>query len=526
MLDNKVKIQNLKETITTKKDNDVISLNVVHRLLEKFHSKQIIYCHWKSNEHVREGMLGLTDLDILVDKKCYFALQTALSEAGYKRFNATPNNGYPAVEDYLAMDENTGKLIHLHLHYQLVAGIAHLKGTHLPWEDTVLNTGKLDKENGIYVVDPNVEMILLLVRAALKIRNRDYIFEGLGKKYFKGDLEKEFFWLKKRIDNQKILAITTSLLKDKKAALLLQKMVQGEPTLKQLGRFSRTASTLHIYRTYHPSEARIRRWVRELLWALGVINKRYLHAATPLRRIPSTGGLFIALMGCDGSGKSTQMKAILKWLSWKIDVMPIYFGSGDGPSSLLRKPFNLVARLIRDLPGFKTKKSEVKSEAADNVTVAQFNEPLLRKIARIPWGLVLAYEKCSKIRKATKARNRGMIVVSDRYPQNQIMGFNDGPLISYLHDQKFWLFRKLADLESTPYRWAELNPPDVVIKLDINPKAALARKPDADISEYQRRVAAIKQIHFPESTKVVQINAEEPLEVVQLKIKKAIWESL
>jgi hypothetical protein len=519
MKNNKVEAQ----TLTPAKKPT--GLDVVNKLLEKFHKEDLIYCHWKSNEHVREGILGLTDLDVLVDKRASLLLQKALSESGFKRFCATPNNGYPAVDDYLAMDEETGKLIHLHLHYQLVAGVAHLKGTHLPWENLVLTKRILDQENNIYVVDPNVEMILLLVRAALKLRTRDYMLNRLSKNYFSGDFATEFYWLKKRIDPEKMLEISTELMGEK-AGLSLQDMVLEQPSLEQLRALLKNESTLHLYKTYGAFEERGRRWLRELLWGWGVVNKRYLHAAIPFRRIPATGGMLIALMGCDGSGKSTQMKALIKWLSWKVDVVPIYFGSGDGPSSLLRKPLNLMARMIRDVPGFKSNREHLNSANREKTLAVDANDPLLRIVARVPWALVLAYEKCTKIRKVTKARNRGMIVISDRYPQNQVMGFNDGPLLSRWLNHRSWLLRTLADWESTPYRWAELNTPDIVIKLNVTPEVALNRKADAGIEEYRRRVAAIKSFNYPATTKVVLINANEPLEEVLIKAKRSIWEEL
>jgi hypothetical protein len=288
----------------------------------------------------------------------------------------------------------------------------------------------------------------------------------------------------------------------------------------------KTATTLHLYKTYGTIEASIRRWLRELLWGWGVVNKRYLHAAIPLRRIPATGGLLIALMGCDGSGKSTQMKALIKWLTWKVDVVPLYFGSGDGSSSLLRKPLILMANLLRNVSGFKSNREHLSSADKETIQAVDAKDPLLRKIARVPWALVLAYEKCGKLRKATQARNRGMIVIGDRYPQNQIMGFNDGPLLSRWLDHPSWLLRKLADWESTPYRWAEQNAPDIIIKLDVSPEVALVRKADADILEYRRRVAAIQSFDYPATTKVVLINADEPLEDVLIKAKRSIWEEL
>ncbi len=56
MLDNKLEVQ--EPSIELSSVNDTSSLIVIRHLLEKLHSEDIIYCHWKSNEHVREGMLG------------------------------------------------------------------------------------------------------------------------------------------------------------------------------------------------------------------------------------------------------------------------------------------------------------------------------------------------------------------------------------------------------------------------------------------------------------------------------------
>lgn len=498
-------------------------LAVINKLLEILHREDIAYCHWKSNEHLLEGMEGLTDLDVLVDKRASLQLQQALCEAGFKRFCATPNNGYPAVDDYLAMDSETGKMIHLHMHYLLVAGEAYLKGAHLPWEDLVLNTRILDKEHNMYVVDPNVEMILLIVRAALKLRTRDYVFGLMGKSYFRGDFSVEFYWLQERINSDKILEISIDLLGEE-AGLILQKMALEKPTSTQLKALVKTSISLHLYKTFGAVESRVRRWIRELQWGLGVVNKRYVHTPIPLRRIPSTGGMLIALMGCDGSGKSTQMKALHKWLVWKLDIVPIYFGSGDGSSSLIRKPLNMLANLLRNVSALKANRDDSNSSDKEKKVSVDANDPLLRVIARVPWALVLAYEKCNKIRQATKARNRGMIVICDRYPQNQIMGFNDGPLLSRWLNHNSWFLRTLADWESTPYRWAEINLPDIVIKLEVTPEVALERKQDAGIEEYRRRADAIKSFTYPPVTKVVRINADLPLEEVLMQAKNSIWE--
>ena len=127
----------------------------------------------------------------------------------------------------------------------------------------------------------------------------------------------------------------------------------------------------------------------------------------------------MALLGCDGSGKSTHIKEIAEWLSWKLDVLPIYFGSGDGPGSLLRWPLKLAADIMRRKG--PTGMSKASMRLRDDVS-------WYKRFGRVPWALFLAMEKRKKLKRLWRARNRGMIVLCDRFPQNQIKGFNDGPL--------------------------------------------------------------------------------------------------
>src|SRR5688572_32969105 len=94
-------------------------------------------------------------------------------------FRSLPHRGYPGVESFVGMDYDTGVLLHLHLHYQLTVGERHLKSYNLPWEDLVLSTRVLDEASGTYVADPNLEYMLLMVRAGLKVRVRERLRAAL-----------------------------------------------------------------------------------------------------------------------------------------------------------------------------------------------------------------------------------------------------------------------------------------------------------------------------------------------------------
>src|SRR5262245_59177195 len=57
----------------------------------------IRYCHFKSNQHLEEALQGITDLDVLVDRRAGPKLTEILAGLGCKRFSAPPGGDYPAV---------------------------------------------------------------------------------------------------------------------------------------------------------------------------------------------------------------------------------------------------------------------------------------------------------------------------------------------------------------------------------------------------------------------------------------------
>ncbi len=145
---------------------------------------------------------------------------------------------------------------------------------------------------------------------------------------------------------------------------------------------------------------------------------------------------------------------------------------------------------------------------------------------RAVWALVLAFEKRSKIRSSVKARNRGMIVVCDRYPQIQSMGFNDGPLLSEWLESPSGLRRRLARWEFETYQQLTLTAPDLVVKMDVTPEVAYRRKTDTPAGEVERRRIAVQKVDYGPRSEVLEVDATRPLAEVLLEVKKAIWAQL
>ena len=142
------------------------------------------------------------------------------------------------------------------------------------------------------------------------------------------------------------------------------------------------------------------------------------------------------------------------------------------------------------------------------------------------WALVLALEKRSKMRSVVKARNRGMAVVCDRYPQVQVTGFNDGPLLAGWIDSAWSWRRWLSRWELEVYRSAARNAPDLAIKLKVSPDVAGRRKPEVTAAEVSRRLGALARIEYGERCDHLVLDADRPLEQILADVKRAIWERL
>lgn len=501
-------------------------LAVVAGLLRTLNEDGIPYCHWKSNEHLRESLLGLTDLDVLVDRRSYRELSSVLDRLGFKRFDSIPGKAYPGVEDFLASDPGTGRLIHLHLHNRLTMGEKHLKGYRLPWESEILSTRKWDEESGAFIADPHIEILLLLVRSALKLRFRDRLFALGGRRIVDEDTSREFRWLTQRVDAAEVVALAQRLLGEASTGVVDDLLSTGPSFAKLLTLRRRARSMLGLARTYRPVMANCQRWAREVLWAWGVAGQLLFRRTNPIRRTNPRGGILIVILGCDGSGKSTMLREVVAWLSKKIDVAPIYFGSGDGPSSLLRWPFKLAVSFVSQTSLYRSYRQRRASARAPGPRTQPHQAPWFEEAFRVVYALVLSREKRARLQTASRARNLGMVVVCDRYPQNQVMGFNDGPLLSHLLAHRFALVRALARWESLPYGMSEASPPDLVVKLHVTPAMALRRKSDMDMAEVLRRVQAVKELSYAPSAHVADIDADQPLDVVLNQVKRAIWQEL
>ena len=177
-------------------------LRISKDTFSQFNENKIQYCHWKSNEHLMPGLNGETDLDVLVSPTDKSKCETVLHNLSYLQCISQYGAIYPKVDDWIGFDEQTGKLIHIHLHYKMITGHKGMKEYTLPWDELCLETRVLDPETNVYIMDPNLEIITLYCRICLKKPTSEInrINKNKSPFRFSDDLKKEIDYLKSRID--------------------------------------------------------------------------------------------------------------------------------------------------------------------------------------------------------------------------------------------------------------------------------------------------------------------------------------
>jgi len=242
----------------------------------------------------------------------------------------------------------------------------------------------------------------------------------------------------------------------------------------------------------------------------------------------------IAVIGCDGSGKST----LSRWLSDELaqhgdgDSQFIYFGTGDGPGSRLIRVLNWLKKRSRfgQKPSATDKVDGGQAVAgaavsvdgvAGKVPTTTGNTNKAPTVLRLLWAAAALSDRRAKMRELDRAVGGGMTVVTDRYPQAEFWGVHDGPRLGYLLEAESsrWL-QAIARREQSAYFNLVQRKPDLVILLDVSVELAHSRRPEEPVDELRRRIHVARSLRLQGAHRVV-LDASEPLDVVQRKALQA-----
>ena len=477
----------------------MIILNICKSLFEYLNHQNIRYCHWKSNAHLEKALHGKTDLDLLIHTDDRRQFEQACKQFAIKKILSPPEKQFPGLEDYLGFDHDTGHLIHLHVHYNLILGQKYIKNHHLPIENIIFQN--LTLKDGVAIPCPEMELILLIIRAHLKIDPISLLKHGIrnlqGQKYtpFPFDIEEELSVLISNCDTEKFkdilsachLPIPTTLFTAfiNKLSGKRYKCYDAFKTKKQItsslkGFRRRKGISLFLKYVY-----------------LNLLNSRGLRIFINQKKKKLVGkGKILSFVGADGSGKSTLVADLEKWLSWKLSVKRYYYGI---PKHGLINFIDYAIRATRKL----------------NVDfLATFIENCLWVlVARARYKVFLA---------SRKDTSQGTVVLTDRFPLQEFHNMEppmDGPR---LRTSTTKTGRCLSRLESNYYD--KIERPDCMFVLQANIDELRRRKTDLDLSTHKNKANAVSAIKG--NAQIILIDANKPYADVQLELKKNIWEFL
>jgi hypothetical protein len=488
-------------------------LSVYVQLIDRFARAGVAWCYWKSRRRAADALCGQTDLDIVVTHTGRHDARRVLLECGFKALSPVTDRADLSVECYFNHDEPSGLIARVDLHTRLALGGALFKTHRLPWEHSLIGRAERQPGSRLPLLDPASEAVLLVVRASLELRWHDPVkawsWSATTRKFA---LDRSF--LTTLVDRKAVRERAAELLDEAIAASIAAAFFDPRPLQSQRDLRRRIRKAVAHFRTHSCIEGATRAVWRGLHAAWSRLNRHELRWPRPWNRRVTGGGIVVAVIAVDGAGKSTLVRGICGWLGQEVDVLPLYFGTGDGRPSWLLAPLKMLVPLVSMLLPRKPKGS---SHGIVTRSAPGFVYSLLLAI----WAAALAVEKRIKLRAAHRAANRGMLVIADRFPQDEIPDFNDGPLLPRLRYVPRWL----RAFEASAYALARELRPDVVIKLVASPELIALREPTMDLRVIQARTEAVGRLKLGDAP-ITAISAAQPVADVLRAAKVTVWRAL
>jgi len=432
---------------------DSSALDLIHALCQVLAQEKINYCHWKSNEALDRSASGDNDLDLLICRADAQRFTEILFRLGFKEAVWRPDKHLPGVLHYYGYDTGTGRFVHVHAHYQLILGDDTTKNYRLPIEDLYLASAT---QNELFRVPaPELELTVFVIRMMLKHATPVVILTRRSS--LSASEQRELVWLRARVDQPRVHCILGRYLpfiSTNTFDRCLQSLADESHWCRyQAGR------QLHRELRSHARRAQVSD-VCLKLWRRGTWGIRRHLLRKPNRKRLTYGGAIIAIVGGDGSGKSTAVEEVYAWLAKNFTATKVHFG---------KPPWSLGALLAKGL--LKVGKwfeaiLERRSRGKDGVTGSLSYLTLLRYV-------LTARDRYRLYCKVRRFATNGGLVVCDRYPVPQITLMDSARVRSLADAQRNRFVRLLIDIEERYYR--PIMPPDLLAVMRIAPEIAAQR---------------------------------------------------
>jgi thymidylate kinase len=477
------------------------------RFITLLDEKGVSYCHWKSNNALGRSLSGDNDLDLLVARESASQFLAALEECGFKEVRKVAKWENPCILDYYGYDLEAERMVHVHAHFQLVIGHDYSKNYHLPIERAYVASSR--REGLLMVPSPSIELIVFVTRMMLKHATWE---SGLaGENRLSPSELSELEFLRLRADDSMIDELLGEHLPTFSPELLRECMAAIQPGCPFVRRL-RVARRFMRMMKANARRSRSRDVILKVWRRFYLALSCRVWGSTKKPRLVS-GGAIIAIVGGDGSGKTTCVEGVERWLSPYFALSRIHMGKPEW--SLLTAAVSGVLRIGRSLRLYPYVRAAVDYELPESAPFPGY-----------PWlirQVLLSRDRDLTYGKARRFANNGGLVLADRWPlpNLELMDGREERIIAP-HKGRRWV-TSLADQQRRYYDRIWL--PEAVFVLRVDPDVAVARKTTEDSVSVRARSREIWAADWgPIQAEV--IDAGLPAEEVLQTLKRKIWEFL
>jgi thymidylate kinase len=489
---------------------------LVSALCRALETEHVSYCHWKSNEALARSVTGDNDLDLLVSRSDARRFEEILKRLGFKDAQPPRWKQLPGVWHSYSLDRKSGKLVHVHAHYQLVIGDDMTKNYRLPIEEAYLASAVGGMP--FRIPAPEYELAVFLIRMVVKHCSWDALLTLQGS--LSRSERRELTYLVSEVDLGHVWATMGRHLPFLPRELweaCLRSVQPGSSIWFRIKTASRIQRQLvACSRRPRAVDTYLRIWRRFRT----LLHRQLLRRSPELPRRMSAAGVLIGVVGGDGAGKSTVVEALSGWLAKDLVTKTVHLGKPPRSlrSVVLRNLMKIAASMSR---------SRTSSASALRMSLAASNggSMTVRSYARLAWEVLTARDRYRLYRRARRWATNGAIVVCDRYPLPEVR-LMDGAVTAHLVDdtRRGRLVEYLADLERSFYD--RITYPDILIVLRVDPDLAVLRKRGEEQESFMRpRSEEIWRMDW-RGTPAIVIDAGRPRDEVLSEIKSVVWTRL
>jgi thymidylate kinase len=459
---------------------------LVTRLGAALASRDVAYCQWKGHGKRERWANGRGDIDLLVDRPSWIEFTDILADLGFKLAQPPAGREAPGVTHFYGLDARRGELVHIHAYQRLAIGSPWRTHYRIPLERELLASAELRDDAVFKTAAPALELIVLVLRLVLRHEARD-VLRREPPRWLDGALA-ELDRLEERATPAAVAGALSKHLPEVSLRLFEHcrgTLLPGCPAWRRVSLRTQLAQALRA----HASRPSVFAFA-ERLW----------RRVRPRGQSLAGGGAVVALVGGDGSGKSTCADALTAWLDPAVATLHLHLG----------RPTRSLATLLAGGALKVARATGLPARVKDHLD-------LLRSVCT-------GRDRYRLYRRAFRFAADGGIAICERFPARESWALS-GPSEVQGH-----AVAARSVLAAALRRWERglyerMARPDLLFLLSLDPDTAVSRK-TSEPADYVRERARLTAAADWSQSGAVIIDAAQPLPQVIAKLKAELWKSL